>query len=315
MDVEKSSAHDVGAVEMRDAGHTIPRTDTCIKTRGYVMRINHGIWAITILISIVTPLSGQTPQQLAAINKKVTGKWISADRKSYIDFSADGSCSTGFMGNEGHWHVAHHTLNVPWAQSDAFMCGGGTLELIGPNTLLRDYGMGGKPETFYRGATTLPPLPGPLTVAIAQQVLARQINSPTVNNTLFTCHACYDPSDKEDNDRAPLVSTYSSALTEYLIRNGYIRTIGDHQVFTAKAKRSRFYTASDGMAGLRIANLTDARVSVGTIADQKHVPIEYDITPTAITAGFFGTVQKVRSFARFTYENQAWRICLACQSQ
>ena len=267
------------------------------------------------IVFAIAPMLGQTAQKIASINKKVIGKWVTADRKSYIEFSADGSCSTGELGNDGAWHVDHNVLDAPWSQSDDFTCGNGELTLIGPNTLTRDYGMGGEPEKFYRGAANLPPLPGRLTVATAQLALTRQINEPTVNNTLFTCHACYDPSDKEDNDRAALVSTYSPALTDYLIRNGYIRTMGNSQVFTAKAKRSKFYTAADGMAGLRIANLTNARILFGTVPDPKHVPIEYDLVPTEITAGFFGKVQKVKSFAGFTYENEGWRMCLTCQSQ
>jgi len=274
-------------------------------------RAHLAFFAIAFLI---VPVLGQTPQKIATINKKVVGKWVSADRKSYIEFRPDGSCSDGELWPDGKWHVDQSTLGA-WQKGYDFSCGSGALTLIGANTLTRDYGMGGEPEKFYRGAANIPPLPGKLTVATAQRVLTRQINEPTVNNTLFTCHACYDPADKEDNDRAPLVSTYTPALTEYLTRNGYIRTVGGRQVFTAKAKRSRFYTAAGGMAGLRIADLTKARILVGTVPDPKHVPIEYDIVPTEITAGFFGKVQKVKSFAGFTYENEAWRMCLACQSQ
>lgn len=279
------------------------------------MSIKNIIWAFASVSMVVTPPLGQTPQKLAAINKKVIGKWISADRKSYIDFAANGSCSTGELGNDGQWHVDHNTLSAPWSQSDDFICGSGALELIGSNTLIRDYGMGDEPEKFYRGAANLPSQPGPLTIAIAQRTLAREINLPTANNTLLTCHACYDPSDKEDNDRAPLVSTYSTTLTDYLIREGYIRSMRDTQVFTGKARRSRYYTFSVYFSGLRIANLTNAQVQCATVPDPKHVPIEYDLIPTEITVGFFGKVEKVKSFARFTYENEAWRVCVACQSQ
>src|ERR1035437_758604 len=105
-------------------------------------------------------LLAQTPQKLAEINKKVVGKWVSADRKGYIEFSADGSCSTGELGNDGAWHVDHNFLNAPWSQSDDFTCGSGGLTLIGPNTLTRDYGMGGEPEKFYRGSANVPKGPG-----------------------------------------------------------------------------------------------------------------------------------------------------------
>lgn len=277
------------------------------------MTIKYGIWAFTILSFVVTPLLGQTPQKLAAINKRVIGKWITADRKSYIEFAADGSCSTGELGNNGQWHVDHDTLTAPWSQSDDFMCGSGALELIGPNTLTRDYGMGGGPEKFYRGDGNPPSLPGRLTVATAQRVLARQINQPTVHNSLFTCRACYDPTDKSDNEQAPLVSTYSPQLTDYLIRQGYLRLSGTQIFFTGKAKQSRYYTAA--AEGLQIANLVNPRILVSAISDPKHVPIEFDLVPTEITASFFGRVQRVKSFARFTYENEAWRMCLACQSQ
>jgi hypothetical protein len=64
--------------------------------------------------------------------------------------------------------------------------------------------MGGEPEKFYRGSANLPKPAGTLTLGAAQAVLNRQIDLPTANNTLSTCRACYDPSDKADNDQAPL---------------------------------------------------------------------------------------------------------------
>ena len=271
-----------------------------------------GLLKIGVLSLAVIPMFGQTPQKLAAINKKVVGKWMSADQKSYIEFSADGSCATGDVGPDSKWQVDQNTLGA-WAEGDSFSCGSGALTLIGPDTLTRDYGMGGEPEKFYRGAVNLPTSSGALTVAIAQETLIRQINLPTAHNTLFTCHACYDPSDKGDNDRAPLVSTSSQALTAYLIRNGYVRTVGGKQVFTAKAKQSRYYTASDGMAGLRFATFTNPRILAAAISDPKRVPIEYELLPTAITAGFFGKAREVRTFASFSYENEAWRVCVACR--
>jgi hypothetical protein len=143
-------------------------------------------------------------------------------------------------------------------------------------------------------------------------VLNRQIDLPTANNTLFTCHACYDPSDKGDNDQAPLVTTYSAGLTDYLIRLGYVRTIGDRQVFTAKAKRSRYYTLGQDLAGLRFASLRNPRILTSTIADPHHIPIEYELVPTEVSAGFFGKPRIVKSFVSISYENEAWRVCLAC---
>lgn len=265
----------------------------------------------TIALAI-TPVLGQTNQKVAGISKKVVGKWVSADRKSYIEFSADGSCSTGELGNDGAWHVDHNSLNAPWSQSDDFTCGSGGLTLIGPNTLTRDYGMGGEPEKFYRGSANLPKGPGALTVGIAQAVLNRQIDLPTANNILFTCHACYDPADKADNDLAPLVSTYSAGLTDYLIRLGYVRTIGGKQVFTAKAKRSKYYTLNQDLAGLRFADFRNPRILTTTISDPHHIPIEYELVPTEVSTGFFGKPRVVKSFASISYQNEAWHVCIAC---
>lgn len=261
---------------------------------------------------LIMPLLAQTPQKLAEINKKVVGKWVSADKKSYIEFSADGSCSTGQLWKDRAWHVDHNVLDAPWSQSDDFTCGNGTLTLTGPNTLMRDYGMGGEPEKFYRGSAILPKPVSALTLGIAQSVLSRQIDLPSPNNSLFTCHACYDPADKGDNDQAPLVTTYSAGLTDYLIRLGYIRTIGDKQVFTAKTKRSRYYTLSQDLAGLRFANLRNPRILTTTIGDPHRIPIEYELVPTEIAAGFFGKPHIVKSFASFSNENEAWNVCIAC---
>ncbi|HUZ93625.1 MAG TPA: hypothetical protein VMU57_01795 [Edaphobacter sp.] len=268
--------------------------------------------ALLAIALLIAPVLGQTSQKIANINKKVVGKWISADRKSYIEFSAGGSCSTGELGNDGTWHVDHNVLDAPWSQSDDFTCGSGGLTLIGPNMLTRDFGVGGEPEKFYRGSANVPKGPGSLTLGIAQTVLSRQIDLSTANNTLFTCHACYDPSDKGDNDQAPLVSTYSAGLTDYLIRLEYVRTIGEKQVFTAKAKRSRYYTLDQDLAGLRFANFRNPRILSSTIADPHHIPIEYEMVPTEVTAGFFGKPRVVKSFVSISYENEAWRLCIAC---
>jgi hypothetical protein len=123
---------------------------------------------------LIVPVLGQTSQKIANINKKVVGRWVSDDRKSYIEFSADGSCSTGELGNDGAWHVDRNVLDAPWSQSDDFTCGSGGLTLIGQNTLTRDYGMGGEPEKFYRGSANLPKPAGALTLGIAQTVLNRK---------------------------------------------------------------------------------------------------------------------------------------------
>jgi hypothetical protein len=262
---------------------------------------------------VVVPVLGQTSQKTASINRKVVGKWVSADRKSYIEFSADGSCSTGELGNDGAWHVDHNVLDAPWSQTDDFTCGSGALELIGPNTLTRDFGMGGEPEKFYRGAGNLPQPAGPLTASIAQRVLNQQIDQTTVQNTLLTCRACYDADDKEDNDRAPVVSTYSAPLSQFLVTQGYIRVDGDREVFTAKAKRSKYYGYNDGAPGFRFASFKNAHVLSINITDSNRVPIEYELAPTEITIGFFGKFQSVRSFASFSYQNEAWQVCIACR--
>jgi hypothetical protein len=256
-------------------------------------------------------LLAQTPQKLAEINKKVVGKWVSADKKSYIEFFVNGSCADGELSPDGKWQVDQLTLGA-WEKGDDFSCGSGALTLIGPNALIRDYGMGGEPEKFYRGSANLPKPAGALYLGIAQAVLNRQIDLPTANNTLFTCHACYDPSDKGDNDQAPLVTTSSAGLTDYMIRLGYIRTTGDKQVFTAKAKRSRYYKLDQDLAGLRFASFRNPRILTTAFVDPQHIPIEYELVPTEITAGFFGKPRVVKSLASFSYENEAWKVCIAC---
>jgi hypothetical protein len=107
------------------------------------------IFSISLFVLVVSPLSGQSAQKIADINKKVIGKWWSSDRKSYIKFLADGSCSNGELWPDGKWHLEQNTLDA-WQQGEDFRCGSGALTLIGPNTLTRDYGMGGKPEIFHR---------------------------------------------------------------------------------------------------------------------------------------------------------------------
>jgi hypothetical protein len=195
------------------------------------------LWMLLLVAPLVVPLWGQTSQKIANINKKVVGKWWSSDRKSYIEFLPNGVCSEGaFYG--GTWHIEQGKLGV-WERGEDFICQSGVLTLIVPNILTRDHGMGGEPTRYYRGLQQPKPMP-PLTLALAQRILIQNINMPTVNNTLLTCHACYDPMDKGDNDKAPLVSTYSVPLSQFLTEHGYIRTSGERQVFTAKAKRSKY---------------------------------------------------------------------------
>jgi hypothetical protein len=266
---------------------------------------------LLLLCVITAPLLSQTAQKIASINKKVIGKWVSSDGKSYIEFRPDGSCSDGFPGTGRTWHVDQNVFGA-WQRGDDFSCGSGALTLIGPNTLIRDYGMGGDPEKFYRGADNRPKPAGVLTVAVAQKVLNQLINQTTVNNTLLTCHACYEPDDKEDNDRAVVVSTYSPPLNQFLIDHGYIRVDGGQEVFTSKAKRSSFYGFNDRVPGLRLASFRNPRLLNNSNPDPKHVPIEYDLVPTEITTSFFGGVKSVKSSASFSYENEEWSLCIAC---
>jgi hypothetical protein len=83
-------------------------------------------------------------------------------------------------------------------------------------------------------------------------------------------------------------------------------------VFTAKAKRSRYYTLNQDLAGLRFANFRNPRILTTTIADPHHIPIEYELVPTEVTTGFFGRPRVVKSFASISYENEAWQVCIAC---
>jgi hypothetical protein len=91
----------------------------------------------------------QSPAKLAAINKKVVGKWISTDGKSFIEFFPDQSCEVGSLGRDGKWQTFKNVLGA-WQVGDSFRCGSGALDLKGPNTMTRDYGMGGTPEAFHR---------------------------------------------------------------------------------------------------------------------------------------------------------------------
>ena len=105
-----------------------------------------------VMLSLwVLPIAAQSPQKLAEINQKVVGKWVSSDGKSYIEFRADRSCSAGALWPDGQWHIDQNTIGA-WQQGNDFSCGSGALSLMEPNTLTRDYGMGGTPEVFHRVA-------------------------------------------------------------------------------------------------------------------------------------------------------------------
>jgi hypothetical protein len=284
---------------------------TCkLRTRSESMKRAQVILLVVGLSTM--PLLGQTDQKIANINKKVVGKWVSSNGKSYIEFLANGSCSVGDLSPDGKWHVEHNTLGA-WQQGDDFSCGSGALTLIGSNTLTRDFGMGGDPEKFYRGAGNLPNPVGSLTVIVAQRILNRQLDQTTVNNTLLTCHACYDADDKGDNDKAPVLSTYSALLSQFLTEQGYIRVDSGREVFTGKAKRSKYYAFNDGVPGFRFARFKNPHILTSKIMDPNHVPIGYDLAPTEITEGFFGKAQSVKSFASFSYRNEAWEICITCR--
>ena len=60
---------------------------------------------LALFCLIALPLIGQTAQKIASINKKVVGKWVSANGKSYIEFRPDGSCTDGSLWADGKWHI------------------------------------------------------------------------------------------------------------------------------------------------------------------------------------------------------------------
>jgi hypothetical protein len=161
-----------------------------------------------------------------------------------------------------------------------------------------------------------------LTLALAQRILGQQVNRATPDNTMLTCRACYSFEDKAENDSFPVVSTYSVPLTQFLIREGYIRrSTNREEVFTAKAKRSVYFEAHDdgaggfGGAGLRFASFKNPRVTANKLADLKRVSIEYDFVPNEITIKFFGRVERVKTLASFSYERGRWNLCIACSNQ
>lgn len=161
---------------------------------------------------------------------------------------------------------------------------------------------------------------GTLTLQMAQGLLKKQLNEPSVNNMIFTCRACYSFDDKEENDNFAVVSTYVG-VNQFLRSQGYIRLNNKREeVFTAKAKRSKSFQAyGDGFggfggAGFRFANFRNPRILSSKITDPKNVPIEYDLVPTEVTMRFFGKAARTKSYASFSFENRRWSICIACRN-
>jgi hypothetical protein len=108
------------------------------------------VFSVISLIGVES--AAQSPEKLAAINEKVVGKWIAKDNKSYIVFFPDGACATGSKSNNGKWQIEKDKIGG-WQVGNEFSCGSGALDLTGPNTITRDYGMGGTPEIFHRVLT------------------------------------------------------------------------------------------------------------------------------------------------------------------
>lgn len=116
--------------------------------------------SVTVFLFFAAPIHGQTSQKILDINKKVVGKWLSSDRKSYIEFLPDGVCSEGEF-YEGTWHVEEGKLGA-WEKGKEFSCLSGILTLVAPNTLTRDIGMGGAmPTKYYRGVQQPKPVSVP----------------------------------------------------------------------------------------------------------------------------------------------------------
>ncbi len=265
--------------------------------------------AILFIGFFVAPRVGQSPRKIANINKEVVGKWWSGDRKSFIEILPNGVCREGALYPDGEWHVHNSRLGVLQG-GNHFYCIRGALTLIGANVLIRDYGMGVGSERYYRGLRNIPKKPATLSLATARRILNQQINVETTNNTLFTCHACHSPNDKQDNGKAPVVSKYSAALLHFLMTQGYVRSCATQQYFTAKAKRSKYYGGDWPVFGLRFANFKNPRILTNRIVNLKHVPIEYHFVPTELTIKFFGRVREVKAFASFYYESGTWRVSI-----
>lgn len=199
-----------------------------------------------------TPPPEDTPANAVAVAAERSaeerffyGKWITRDGLQSVEFFPDGTCVitshvTGNMAIDiSMYKGTVRGKSSLYSGGNDIQCGGaGAFSRVGPNRI--EFSAESATISLYRGSENRPKPVGALTVTIAQTVLNQKINLPTVNNTLFTCHACYDPSDKEDNDKAPLVTTYSVPLSQFLIEDGYVRIDGQQQVFTAKAKRSKY---------------------------------------------------------------------------
>lgn len=158
-----------------------------------------------------------------------------------------------------------------------------------------------------------------LTRPVAQQILNEQIDHGTADKLLFTCRACYDPDDKDENDNFPVMTFHSKSLSQFLIRKGYIRANSNGQeFFTAKAKRSKYFEAfGDGTgrlggAGFRFAHFKNPKIKVRRIIDTDNVPIEFEMEPTPLTKEFFGSSTRVNTTASFSYKDGRWSVCIAC---
>ena len=242
----------------------------------------------------------------AEINRKIVGKWWSEDHEEFIEFAANGSCTEGNKNYDGTWDTNQSSLSVYSDQS--FTCREGTLKLVGPNTLTCERGRAGDKDKYYRGLNGPKPAPT-LTLALAQQILNRDVAGWSPSPRLNSCMACWDPNDKGENDNAPIGSTYSDALTQFLVRQGYIRSSGGQLFFTAKAKQSKYYGAGFGPE-LRFAYFRNPRILATTIADHTHVPIEYEFVPTELTMPFFHGPHKVNAVVSFVYVNEEWHAQL-----
>jgi hypothetical protein len=147
-----------------------------------------------------------------------------------------------------------------------------------------------------------------LIVAMAQQVLNQQIDW-FPDDCLFTCAACWDPNDKEENDNFQLLDSGSASspapIEQFLINEGYIRVSGDHEYFTAKAKRSPYFNPH---GGFRFARLKNPKIMVSKVTDPTNVPIEYDFVPTELTMKFFGGIKRVKAVASFVYQDGKWYL-------
>jgi hypothetical protein len=268
------------------------------------VRMKKKLLVMFTAILLVVPLWGQSADNLAEMNSKVVGKWWSGDHKEFIEFDANGSCTEGIF-FDGTWHAQHGSLSVYSDQS--FLCLDGELILVGPDTLTRERGRAGVKEKYYRGLKGPKPVPT-LTLALAQQILNQHVEYVS-KNMLYSCMACWDPNDKGENDNAPLVSTYSDALTQFLVRRGYVRSSGGQLFFTAKAKQSKYYGA-DGGPGFRFAYSRNPKILANQIVDRSHVPIEYEFVPTDLTMAFFHGQHKVNVVVSFVYENEKWEARL-----